>query len=296
MPHPVCLVLHFHSDLEGLIIFGACAVVAVAVVVIEEWPNIKETYYEVRARRRRRRLVPPHQHYYTVPVDEQPLAASGIHEPVQETQEMSMRSRTTVLPRFNNCLWKDGKGGLQVFRPFGASTSEQPLPNNLETGQDVIIPPVRENPPTRFPIFAEDVSPLIHRTTSPLNIIPASPSNISNVVETVEKPELINPRPSTPELINPLDRPSTPDTDPFADPQANGEPEIESLPMSRTTSHTLSLHPEDDINSMSDWTEAFENQTESEGPSDVDSDSDVVSDAESEASWARVRSGGIGYN
>ena len=47
---------------------------------------------------------------------------------------------------------------------------------------------------------------------------------------------------------------------------------------------------------MSDWTEAFDNQTDSEGLSDIDSDSDVVSDVESEASWARVRSRGVGFN
>ena len=72
--------------------------------------------------------------------------------------------------------------------------------------------------------------------------------------------------------------------------------DLESVPLSRTSSHTLSFHRDDDENSMSDWTEAFD-QTESEGPSDIDSDSDVVSDAESEASWARVRSrGSVGFN
>jgi hypothetical protein len=73
--------------------------------------------------------------------------------------------------------------------------------------------------------------------------------------------------------------------------------------MSRTSSHTLSLgsvhrSPDDidDINSMSDWTEAFDNNTDTEGLTDVDSDSDVVSDADSEASWARVRTRTVGYH
>ena len=82
---------------------------------------------------------------------------------------------------------------------------------------------------------------------------------------------------------------------PFADPVIPAE-DLESIPLSRTTSHTLSLHRDDDENSMSDWTEAFDNETESEGFSDNDSDSDVVSDAESEASWARVRSRSVGFN
>jgi hypothetical protein len=48
---------------------------------------------------------------------------------------------------------------------------------------------------------------------------------------------------------------------------------------------------------MSDWSDAFDNQTESEVQTNLDSDEDVISDAESEASWARVRSSrGVGYN
>jgi hypothetical protein len=82
-----------HSDSKGLVIFGACAVVAVAVVVIEEWPTIKETYQEVRARRRRRLIVCAHEHHLPISEEEQPMAASGINEPVQE---MTMRSRNIV--------------------------------------------------------------------------------------------------------------------------------------------------------------------------------------------------------
>jgi hypothetical protein len=95
--------------MQGLIIFGACAVVAITVVVIEEWPTIKQTYREVRARRRQR-LAAAHQHSsfeYLSAEEEQPLAASGIHD---GHQEMNMRSRnttttnTTVLhPRLSIC-------------------------------------------------------------------------------------------------------------------------------------------------------------------------------------------------
>ena len=94
MPHPVISLLIF-SDSEGLLFFGACAVVAVAVVVIEEWPTIKETYHEVRARRRQRMMNGHHRRHYhdRVPVDES-LTASGIHEPLQ--QEMTMRARNVV--------------------------------------------------------------------------------------------------------------------------------------------------------------------------------------------------------
>jgi len=104
MPHPVppppalqCI----ESNSQGLIIFGACAVVAVAVVVIEEWPAIKQTYQEVRAARRRRRMLLPvqnHAHTFTTPVqqdeEQEPMMASGIHEP--PVHEMTMRSRNTV--------------------------------------------------------------------------------------------------------------------------------------------------------------------------------------------------------
>lgn len=89
--------------MKGLILFGACAVVAVAVVVIEEWPTIRETYREVRARRRRRMSVAPHEVYshrsqnqgnnHGGMAEEPAMAASGIHEPLQE---MTMRSRNNV--------------------------------------------------------------------------------------------------------------------------------------------------------------------------------------------------------
>jgi hypothetical protein len=83
--------------LQGLLLFGACAVVAVAVVVIEEWPTIKETYLEVRDRRRRRRMsVAPHEYHRpssVSPEQEQSMVASGIQEPLQE---MTLRSRNLV--------------------------------------------------------------------------------------------------------------------------------------------------------------------------------------------------------
>ena len=70
--------------------------VVVAVAVIEEWPNIKQTYNQVRAARRRRQMLSVQSHSYGLPVEEQePMMASGIHEPVQE---MTMRSRNAVLP------------------------------------------------------------------------------------------------------------------------------------------------------------------------------------------------------
>src|SRR6266496_900017 len=87
------------SDSEGLLLFGACAVVAVEVIVIEELPNFKETYNEVRARRRRRMIVTPHEtplHHHTITVVDEPMAASGIYEPVQQ-QEMTMRSRNVMV-------------------------------------------------------------------------------------------------------------------------------------------------------------------------------------------------------
>ena len=87
---------HYILTMKGLILFGACAVVAVAVVVIEEWPTIKETYFEVRDRRRRRRIsVAPHEyHRHSSPDAEQVMVASGVHEP---PQEMAMRARALVL-------------------------------------------------------------------------------------------------------------------------------------------------------------------------------------------------------
>lgn len=111
MPHPVCLCMFVPSDPEGLIIFGACAVVAVAVVVIEEWPTIKETYSQVRARRRRRMVVAPHQRF-DASADDQPLNASGIHESVHEAQEMTMRSRNLVACPLLWLLITGGKSGI----------------------------------------------------------------------------------------------------------------------------------------------------------------------------------------
>jgi len=188
------------------------------------------------------------------------------------------------------------KSGIQVLRPF-ATPSEQP---------ENLIPSLeQEESVTRFPIFEQDLSPLVPRPTSPLTT-PTKPETPVPQPDTEPRPEL--------ELINPLDRPSSPDPEsdqnPFLDPPHsetnadNDEDEdVSSIPLSRpssrTSSRTASIH-EDDMNSMSDWTEAFDNQSESDAHSDFDSDSDVVSDAESEASWARVRtsstSRGVGVN
>ena len=120
-----------------------------------------------------------------------------------------------------------------------------------------------------------------------------------------------------PEILNPLDRPSTPDSDfhnAFADPRRDPESlpaegdqqadddDVQSITLSRTAGR------EDDDSNMSDWTEAFDNATDSDvGTEDFDDaesdESDVVTDAESEASWARVRnnpssssSGRYGFN
>lgn len=158
---------------------------------------------------------------------------------------------------------------------------------------------------------------MVHRATSPNKSTSASQTLIPDTSELTildqrsETPTPIYQDPAIPELINPLDRPSSPTpelADPFADPTMSDiqESEIhgsqyvdaESYPMSRTSSHTLSLDAaDDDINSMSDWTEAFDNDTESELPSDNESESDIMSDVESEASWARVRgSRNSGFN
>ena len=279
---------------------------AVAVVIVEEWPMIKETYHEVRARRRRRMSVVPHEHHHLhLPTEEVAMAASGIHEPLQE---MTMRSRNTVHPLTERTNQKDVKSGVQVLRPFALNPTEISHIENVANEDHVLIPSLqRDESSTRFPIFTQDVSPLIHRATSPNKPLPASPPLIPDTSDTPildqrsVTPEFINQHPVVPklELINPVDRASTPALeleDPFADP-AISESEVHgsqyedahSAPMSRATSHTLSIHEDayDEINSMSDWTEAFE--SESDGPTDVESDSDVVSDAESEASWARVR-------
>jgi hypothetical protein len=176
-----------------------------------------------------------------------------------------------------------------VIRPFAANPSSEQSPSeNAENEQSALIPSLQlEESSTQLPVFEKDMSPLIQQPVSLLSLLPASPPPESSDYRIM------------PDLINPLDRPATPESqNPFEDPEPQSIPEdIESISMSRTTSHTLSLQQQDDEeNSMSDWTEAFDNQTESEGLTDVDSDSDVVSDAESEASWARVRSRGVGFN
>jgi hypothetical protein len=196
------------------------------------------------------------------------------------------------------------KSGVQVLRPFALNPAGISHIENVTNEDHVLIPSLqRDESSTRFPIFTQDVSPLIHRATSPNKPLPASPPLIPDSSDT----PILDQRSVTPELINPIDRASTPALeleDPFADP-AISESEVRgsqyedahSAPMSRATSHTLSIHEDayDEINSMSDWTEAFE--SESDGPTDPESDSDVVSDAESEASWARVRgSRSIGVN
>jgi len=298
MPHP------------GLILFGACAVVAVAVVVIEEWPAIKETYLEVRSRRRRRMTVDPHEHHRSPnqhpSTEDVTMTASGFHEPLQE---MTMRSRNT-----------DVKSGVQVIRPFAVNPPEQRKVENVGFDEDGLISVQRFDSPTRFPIFTEDVSPLIRRVASPNKSPSVSQTLIPDTLvtpildECSETPALIDQDPVFPELINPLDRPSSPtpeSADPFADPAGSEIQESatresqyvdaeESVPMSRSTSHTLSIGAADDeTNSMSDWTEAFDNDTESEVHSDneAESESDIMSDAESEASWARVRgSRNAGFN
>ena len=78
---------------------------------------------------------------------------------------------------------------------------------------------------------------------------------------------------------------------------------LESLSLSRSSSRTLTLQDinnmeDDNISTISDWTDAFETQSQTgselQSGDDFDSESDVVSDAESEASWARVRNRGVG--
>jgi hypothetical protein len=210
------------------------------------------------------------------------------------------------------------KSGVQVLRPFAVNPSEQRNVENVGFDEDVLISVRPVDSPTRFPIFTEDVSPLIHRVASPNKSPSASQTLIPDtLVKSVldqrsETPALINQDPVVLELINPLDRPSSPTPeleDPFADPAMSDIQESEthesqyvdaeeSVPMSRTSSHTLSIDAADDeTNSMSDWTEAFDNDTESEVNSDTETESDIMSDAESEASWARVRgSRNAGFN
>ena len=209
--------------------------------------------------------------------------------------------------------------------------------------------------PVRFPIFEEDVSSLIYKRETPTpkaspaistslpefgiprfsqspesTTVNCSQSLNSAVVENLTA--ILSPWPDThnmfplqtprspspiPEILNPLDRPSTPDSDfhnAFADPRRDPESlpaegdqqadddDVQSITLSRTAGR------EDDDSNMSDWTEAFDNATDSDvGTEDFDDaesdESDVVTDAESEASWARVRnnpssssSGRYGFN
>jgi hypothetical protein len=120
----------------------------------------------------------------------------------------------------------------------------------------------------------------------------------------------------TPEIINPLDRPSSPEPQsdlhaPFADPESQGSElsmhdALETISFSLSSSRTPTIRDtnaeDDNISTISDWTDAFETQSRAESDLssaeefDSDSDSDVVSDAESEASWARVRSRGVGVH
>jgi hypothetical protein len=179
-----------------------------------------------------------------------------------------------------------------VIRPFAINPSSEQSPSEIvESEQNTLIPSLQQEESTAQPqIFGKDVEPSLFHPVSLSKLLPASPPPESSEGSDYR---------IVPDLINPLDRPSTPESqNPFEDPEPQPIPEdIESVPMSRTTSHTLSLQQQDDENnSMSDWTEAFDNQTESEVLTDVDSDSDVVSDAESEASWARVRSRSVGFN
>lgn len=211
------------------------------------------------------------------------------------------------------------------MRPFAPTPLENSFAEHAAM-EETLIPSIqREESPARFPIFTEDVSPLINRTASPFNPVVMSPPFLplpmehSDIAQHIASSEITLQQPSPEDLINPLDRSSSPApqiplenpfTDPTdtafdlsADPSESHYEDAESSPMSRTSTRTLSLGsvrsaPDDidEINSMSDWTEAFDNNTDTEGLTDVDSDSDVVSDAESEASWARVRSRGVGYH
>ena len=161
---------------------------------------------------------------------------------------------------------------------------------------DVLIPNLEQQTEAHFPLLQDESTLAPPRTPSPNPstswIEPPSsppPPSIREASTPVQSPS------DVPELINPLDRPSSPDPPPYTEP-LNTTEDLESIPLSRTSSHTLSLHNADEENSMSDWTEAFEG-TESELASDFESDGDIVSDAESETSWAHVRSSrGVGMN
>ena len=252
---------------------------------------------------------------------------------------MAMRSRTQKNDSF--LLSGDEVGGQPV----------QEQEEGKSEGEEALI----MESPARFPVFEEDVSSLIYKRETPtpqasearspplpeFGILRFSQSPESATVNRSQSPDSAiaeNPLPITPsqpdtgnmfplqtprspspvpEILNPLDRPSTPDSDfhnPFADPHRDPESlaaenrqqadddDIQSIALSRTAGR------EDDDTSMSDWTEAFDNATDSdiatEDFDDAETDAnDVDSDAESEASWARVRnnpssssSGRYGFN
>ena len=190
--------------------------------------------------------------------------------------------------------------------PPGSRGGPPLVPDEKDNGSEEL----RGGPsPARFPIFEHDISPLIYKGEQSALKSPPFPAVD---VPTIPPPEpALSPKPvrspsPIPELINPLDRPSSPDNDPFADPQpsftlpyeaslkstmqSEQDDDMESVALSRTSGR------EDDEHSMSDWTEAFDTPAESEVEgSDFDGEeSDVVSDAESEASWARIRTNSSG--
>jgi hypothetical protein len=240
------------------------------------------------------------------------------------------------------------KDGKQVLRPFSRSTNPEQTPDSSGLNCDSVV--LEEDlvplgyPDTmgRFPIFQEDMSPLIqdnmsspqrpsppsalpepatitspspdHLTRSHTSYTPAissevdfrtaSPVENENVTSFLDSLSATITLGNANDLVNPLDRPSSPSSivglNPFLDP-VSADTQPTSAPLSRTSSsRTLSLQDEEETNSMSDWTDAFADQTESEFGSDVDtvSESDVASDAESELSWARIRTGSrpVGFN
>src|SRR5204863_918117 len=139
-----------------------------------------------------------------------------------------------------------------------------------------ISPQLNESPT----VFPQDEPPFIHSPTffpqdgSPFIQSPTTPSNSGTFLSESNTPSIAEPIsivpevipivsefvPVIPELTNPLDRPSSPhpSEDPFADPPGHEE-ELESISLSRTSSHTLSLnhapqYHDDNESSMSDWT------------------------------------------
>src|SRR5271169_6281891 len=150
------------------------------------------------------------------------------------------------------------KNGIHVLRPFISPPSET----------ENLIPSLVDRDPestTTFPIFEQHVSPLVQRPTSPPIVIPTKPETPVLPPQPViiatnpETPVLPPPQPEL-EIINPLDRPSSPDLEPhqnpFLDPpqidsHIDNDDDLSSVPLSRTSSRTASLH-EDDMNSMSD--------------------------------------------